>query len=1213
MIKKVFSANFENLDAMREIVGSAAKKWGFKEKDIYNLQLALDEAATNIIEHSYENQADKTIELRVAKEGESIVITLVDSGEEFRPNDIQIPSSNADIDAVNVGGLGLYFIHKLMDEVNFDYVEGKGNILRMKKYLPVEVKTKNKSKQGISEIFDLGKALIHSPTLENRKDLILAAIRALVPGECDLWLDESRQRLPDQVEDVFPAEPRSALQKKVLKKKRLARYNKNGAYGIALPIENDGALLGVIEVTRSEGENLTAREINSLIGIAQIISMAFVAWNQFEIERFRLRQLALVRNVSNQISNEPDIEVLSKKVTRLIHSTFKYYYVGIFTYEGGEFLTFKGGMGGTTRVSGFAQEIPIQVRYGTGMVGSAAANGEVMYSANVLEDERYIHLDILPETRSELALPLKIDDKVVGVLDLQSELVDAFHPNDMLVLQSLADTIAKAIEGSILFSELKEQAQRMQLISEVSKQITTILDLTELMQEVADLLTKHFGFPYVHLYTVHPNRRQIVYEAGSGKRSEALEGYVVDLDDPEGIIPWVGRHGTTVLLNDAEKDERYVTSPVAPFNAKSELTVPLVYNGDVNGILDVQSDKLNGFSEVDKTLLETLADSIAPAIRNADLYRSEQWRRQSVESLREVAVLLSANASIEQVLDSILTELERNLPADISSIWLLDDQTIYCAAAHGVDPGALEAIRDNNPEGFSVVGSAMLARKPIVRKAEDPTGPSALYGGFNQNHSAIYVPMRIGEQPLGVITLVHHTAGRYGHEAQAMVTTFASYASVAIENARLYDSAQEQAYASAALLQVAQAVVSLTSLSEILVTISRILPILVGVERVVIFQRQGEYLVPLEEYGIPEEQYDTFWRAYQTGEFPLLDACVSDENMVLSSEAYLGFEKWVHAAVNEERTFDDMVNSEDRLLVALPLIMKGEVYGVLVIEEAIGGRRFRSRRFEILNGVAQQITLALQNENYQMEKTSRERLELEVKVARQIQETFIPKSVTLPQGWALASTWITATQMGGDLYDVLPLGNGRIGFFMADVADKGIPAALFMALTRSLLHAAVLLFDSPARVLNWLNSKLYPDCDQGMFVTAFFGILDESSGDFVYTNAGHNPPIFFHEGKPATLTRTGIALGVLEEANYQEKSVTVAQGDSICFYTDGVTESFSRGMAAYGEAGLVRVLEAALGQEPEEVLRAILKDVNSFTENAPLSDDISLMILKRTD
>jgi GAF domain-containing protein len=187
------------------------------------------------------------------------------------------------------------------------------------------------------------------------------------------------------------------------------------------------------------------------------------------------------------------------------------------------------------------------------------------------------------------------------------------------------------------------------------------------------------------------------------------------------------------------------------------------------------------------------------------------------------------------VLESILTELERNLPADIATIWLLDEEDIQLAAIHGAAANPVIAARYDSPEASAWLTQALLAREPFIRRIEDPYSPSACAANYNPDHSTIAAALRIGDQAVGVLTLSHHTPGRYGSEALAMVTTFASYAAVAIENARLYDSAQEQAYASAALLQVAQAAASLSDLDEILGTIVRILPILVGVERALVY------------------------------------------------------------------------------------------------------------------------------------------------------------------------------------------------------------------------------------------------------------------------------------------------------------------------------------------------------------------------------------------
>ena len=173
--------------------------------------------------------------------------------------------------------------------------------------------------------------------------------------------------------------------------------------------------------------------------------------------------------------------------------------------------------------------------------------------------------------------------------------------------------------------------------------------------------------------------------------------------------------------------------------------------------------------------------------------------------------------------------------------------------------------------------------------------------------------------------------------------------------------------------------------------------------------------------------------------------------------------------------------------------------------------------------------------------------------------------------------------MGGDFYDLIELPNERIGLFIADVADKGMPAALFMALTRTLMRAAVLQTDSPAEALRQVNDLLYPDCEQGMFVTAVYGVLDLKTGKFTYANAGHNPPlaIAVRRGSPDPvveidrLTRTGIALGVIEHAEMTERSITLLPGQTLVLYTDGVTESFSPAGEMYGEERLLQMLTAS--------------------------------------
>jgi serine phosphatase RsbU (regulator of sigma subunit)/anti-sigma regulatory factor (Ser/Thr protein kinase)/putative methionine-R-sulfoxide reductase with GAF domain len=1218
---KTFPAQFETLDEIREFVAQAAREVGFDEKEVYNVQLAADEAASNIIEHAYEGLPDGIIEVLVRVEPGTLTVVLRDYGQPFAPEAVVEPDVDASLEDRLIGGLGLFFIHKLMDEVRFDFSPDGGNSLTLVKHCaaPVLRPKRRLSRSGWRDLFGMGERILGATTFAEQRNILLETATKFFPhDQLDLWLDQEIFRLPDWMEELFPAHPPLDVMCTVLKKGELVREQDGDTLVVAIPLRHENTTLGVISLRRAQGPAFRQREVDILEGLSRAASVALIAWHRVTVERWRIGQLNLVRMVSAQIANASDLDELALKVSRLIQNTFRYYYVAIFTLErGATRLRFRASAGGATRRRGRATAPALQADLGQGLIGNVAQTGEELVANDVRQEPRFRHSDSLPETRSEAVLPLKVEDRVLGVLDIQSDQPSAFHPYDLLVLRALADTIAVAVEGANLYGVLRRRAEQLKAVAEVSKQITSFLNLRELMQEVAQIIQQRFDYPYVHLFTVHPNRRQIHYEAGSGARSAALEGYMLSLDDPDGLVPYVARTGEMVMANNVTNEPRYRPSPLPPANTLSELTMPLIFNAQVYGVLDIQSDQLNAFNEDDKLLFEALSDAIAAAIRNADLYRSEQWRRQVADSLREVAVLLSANASLEQVLDATLTELERNLPSDIAAIWLLDEEDIYCAAVHGASAADLNAIRYNSSDARAALARALLARQPIIRRSGEPVGPSGLVGGFSDDYSSIAAPLRIGDQAVGVLTLAHHTPGRYGHEAHAMTTTFASYAAVAIENARLYDSAQEQAYASAALLQVAQAVVSLSDLEEILATIVRILPILVGVERAAIYtwDSETETFHPAQAYNLPVQVEPLLWRVLSADEFPMLSAAISQGQPALCSDAHLGVENWLTLTPGLGDEAEDLLYSEDRLLMSFPLLVKGEIFGVLLAEEALGGRRFRTRRIEILTGVAQQIALAIQNDLFQRETVARERLETEVQFARQIQETFIPEFLPEHPNWELSARWRTARQVGGDFYDVFDLPNGRIGIFIADIADKGIPAALFMALTRTLIRAAVLETVSPAEALHRVNELLYPDCQQGMFVTAVYGVIDEINGTFTYANAGHNPPVWVRNGrrklKLEILSRTGIALGVVEGIEMGERIIQLERGDSLVLYTDGVTEAFAPSGEIFGEDRLFEVLGRARNSSAFELLDAIENKVNQFMDTLPASDDITMIAVRR--
>ena len=649
------------------------------------------------------------------------------------------------------------------------------------------------------------------------------------------------------------------------------------------------------------------------------VSLALVAAHRFAVEQWRIEQLTLVRRVSAQIANVLDLDELTRRVTKLIQRTFNYYYVAVFTHEPDqEFLRFRASAGQTR-----GRGKPLKIRQGDGMIGSAARTGEEAITNDVQLEPRFRFFLLLPETQSEAVLPLKIEGQILGVLDVQSDRLGAFHPNDLLVLRALADTIAIAINGVRLYKELQTRAEHLEMVAEVSNDITSILNLDELFTKVAALIQERLGFPYVHLFTVHPNRRQIIYESGSGARSALLKGYVLDLDSDEGIISWVAREGRTILANDVTKEARYKPSPLPPEDTRSELTIPLIFNNQVVGVLDLQSDRSEAFSEDDHFLCEALADSVASAIHNADLYQTERWRRQVADSLREVAGSISAEVGVDDVLNSILRELEHNLPCDVAAVWLLEGEQLYLAHIHGADrPDVDDALR-LWPESYDFLAATLTSEQPVIRKPEDPIGPTGAARGFSADYSSIAAALRAGDQPLGVLTLSHHAPRKYGHEAQAITSTFANYASVAIENARLYDEAQEQAYASAALLQIAQAVANSSSLDETIGSVVRITPILVGVKACAIYLWESGNFRPAHAYGFSEEaQLSLLGRDFLPGDFPLLEAVRNEARMIVGLLAASIPMDWldpVLADTDQQTTY--ALQTGEHLLIGFPLLI----------------------------------------------------------------------------------------------------------------------------------------------------------------------------------------------------------------------------------------------------------------------------------------------------
>ncbi len=264
----------------------------------------------------------------------------------------------------------------------------------------------------------------------------------------------------------------------------------------------------------------------------------------------------------------------------------------------------------------------------------------------------------------------------------------------------------------------------------------------------------------------------------------------------------------------------------------------------------------------------------------------------------------------------------------------------------------------------------------------------------------------------------------------------------------------------------------------------------------------------------------------------------------------------------------------------------------------------------------QELALAYRElQEAQAALVEKERLERELELARELQQSILPQEFPNLPGFNCAARSRPARRVGGDFYDVIPLSKGRVGLVMADVSDKGLAAALYMALTRSLIHAEAKHSSSPRQVLLKIHKLLLEMGEADMFVTVFYGVLDPTEGTFRYARAGHDRPLLYspNTGECRFLAAEGILLGLVEEVRLEEVSVNLCSGDLLVLYTDGITDANSPTGEFFGRERLRDTVSTAGGVSAHDLCDLIFEHVDCFQAGAVQHDDMALLVVKAAD
>jgi serine phosphatase RsbU (regulator of sigma subunit) len=306
--------------------------------------------------------------------------------------------------------------------------------------------------------------------------------------------------------------------------------------------------------------------------------------------------------------------------------------------------------------------------------------------------------------------------------------------------------------------------------------------------------------------------------------------------------------------------------------------------------------------------------------------------------------------------------------------------------------------------------------------------------------------------------------------------------------------------------------------------------------------------------------------------------------------------------------------------LVVPLVSQGELIGLLNLGPRLSQQEYSADDRKLLSDLSTQtapsVRVAELVRQQQREAQERERIEQELKVARVIQQTLLPKTLPKLPGYDVAAYYQPAREVGGDFYDFLELEDGRLGLVVGDVTDKGIPAALVMATTRAMLRTAAQRLFSPGDVLRRANETLVTDIPPNMFITCLYAILEPESGRLHYANAGQDLPYRRRAGRSQgaeELKARGMPLGLMSGMEYEEKEILLEKGESILFYSDGLVEAHDPHHEMFGSPRL-QGLVGAHRSGGSSLIGFLLSELTRFTgEDWEQEDDITLVTLERSE
>jgi sigma-B regulation protein RsbU (phosphoserine phosphatase) len=585
-------------------------------------------------------------------------------------------------------------------------------------------------------------------------------------------------------------------------------------------------------------------------------------------------------------------------------------------------------------------------------------------------------------------------------------------------------------------------------------------------------------------------------------------------------------------------------------------------------------------------------DSTDPKLQSLPEPPQPEVPAEVIATLAEIGEEVNASLDLDEVLAHTAVLIKRHIDYELFGVLMVDGNYLVHRFAIGYPAGLAENLRV--PIGQGITGTAA-ATGHSVRVSDVAVDPRYI-NAIDSVRSELAVPLMLRGKCTGVLDIQSRHLDYFTTDQQNILTLLASRLAVAIENARLFQKVRTQAETLLLLNEVSREISSILDVEELLRRAAEL------VKRVIDYQILSIML------------YDEAQHVFRHRVDVKHGQRVQGKLRVAASEGIVGAAATLREPVIVPDVTADprylMVNPETRSELAIPMMHKNRVIGVLDLESP-QLNYFTDEHVQTLTILAANLAVFLENARlYEQVAQDEARLERDLQAAKRIQGALLRPVPSEDFGVDLAARYLSAREVCGDLYEFLRYGPQQLGIALGDVSGKGTAAALYGAVVIGIMRSLAPQKLQPAEMLREMNKLVGERRIEGRFMTACFATWQKGRQKLRVANAGQSQPLLYKDGRCDRIELAGFPLGIFEEVQYDEWGVTLEPGDILMFHSDGIAETANSDGQFFGTSRIKRLIEQHHEVTAAEMADIVLREVDWFAQSAPLSDDRTLVVLK---